>query len=155
MENPDEGLEMIGASGKRQSHSDIVAIRVKGPVAKIAHVVGVVVGVVANDQEEMPAEILGQGKMPVELRPLSAAIVSDKLGMKKGCPGQKESIVKPEIPAVDRAAEVVVTREIGGMLNLREKLAVKAQLVLGRQVLRAVEAAEDVELVAGKADREE
>jgi hypothetical protein len=91
--------------------------------------VGVMVAVVADDQDQILAKQVSEGEVPVEFSPVNRVVMSDELAEKVCLFSEKDDISESIAPSVFIAAEVVITGKSAWELTLTEELPMKMNLL--------------------------
>jgi hypothetical protein len=99
-EYPGEGFDIKITDLKREPESGIVTVEIVGKAFESALVVGVMIRVMAQNEDEIFERIEPQGEVPVEFCPLAAIIVGNQLGEKGNIFGEEDTILKAKCPSI-------------------------------------------------------
>jgi len=132
VEKPCERFNIKSLCLERNAESDVIAVKIKRFLVKMALEVRVMVAVVAYYKYKVFERRMPERKMPVEFSPPSAIIMSDKLAEETRVSCEKNAVLKSIVPSVFRAAEVVIAWEGTWGLELYKVLSMDEYFMLLR-----------------------
>ena len=125
VKNPGEWLEIKVALSKGESKPQIIAIQKKDISIFNTLVVGIVIAVMAEDQNEVFYRCIPECEIPIEFRPFASIVMGNKLSEKREFISKENGSAKSIVPSVFKACEIIVAGKCAGKLKLSKKLSVK------------------------------
>lgn len=125
VKKPCEWLDINILENKGQTQSPVIAVEEKRLISSNALIIGIMVAVMAQNEDKVLESEMPQGEMPVEPSPLMTIIMGDELGHERSVPGEINDVLKPEIPSVFGPEKVVVAGKSGRVKEAGEEFSVE------------------------------